>query len=98
MNKRDGAGILKTKDGLSYQGTFSNNQLHGQVIVYDLNGGYFRGDWIYGQPQGTGRYVGSDGSVKSGTWSEKGYAPASSQPIKKEVKECFQCKESIILF
>ena len=57
---------LTTSNGLSYQGTFSNNQLHGQIIVYDRDGGYFERRLDYGQPQGTGRYVGSDGSVKSG--------------------------------
>jgi len=87
MNKREGEGVLNTKVGLSYQGTFSNNQLHGPVRVFDVNGGYFEGDWVNGQSQGTGRYVSSNGNVKTGMWSEKGYVPNNSQPVKKEQME-----------
>ena len=66
-------GILNTVDGYSYVGTFANNQLHGAVKVYDLDGGYFEGTWDKGINNAGGTYIQADGQKKKGYWSDAGF-------------------------
>lgn len=73
MNKREGEGILNTVHGFSYVGTFSNNQLHGAVKVYDQSGGYFEGHWEKGTNASPGTYNRADGKKAKGYWSDTGF-------------------------
>ena len=61
-NKRNGYGVLQTKEE-TYFGEFFNDEQHGFGVYTTVDGENYEGQWKFGMQNGKGKY----------TWSDKSY-------------------------
>ncbi|AOY87281.1 PEGA domain-containing protein [Marinobacter salinus] len=63
---KTGDGTYENKEGLRYEGHFTNGDFHGKGTAWYPDGSRYEGDWSQGQREGEGSWRGADGSRYSG--------------------------------
>lgn len=66
----DGAGRLKLRTGLIYQGDWRDGEMEGEGVIRFANGEAFAGGFVDGAPDGTGRLTTPDGRVWRSVWRD----------------------------
>ncbi len=68
---KEGYGILISKDGSKYEGSFNSNKFSGRGRLIERNGSYYEGEFEDDKANGFGKYVDISGYIYIGHWKDQ---------------------------